>query len=431
MVQNWLDFILRRNRYVYGHNRAIYRRTESTKSLLVRRLRLAVVPVAFIVGAAILAAGVFTLILRGPWWFDGDHIDETQLRSGSAALVTGLRAALIQIIAAFGAGIALFYTARNYRLTRRGQVTDRFTKSLERLGSDEMYIRLGGILALDQILHDAPDQGEHATQVLAAFVRNRCAPAAPLASGRGRISRARRAAVRSGAPSASKLSGLLERPEEDVQAALVVLTRPDLRRRTRQKLHLDFSGLHLSGADFTNSDLSQVDFGDACLVGANFRQANLTEASFERADLSKADLSHCVCVYARFTEVRFEDAWLSHANFTRAWLERSDFSGGYLNGSKFKYARMEGVRLEAADARECDFVDADLRNADFGTAKIGEAKLDWASLGGADLGSTVGLTVEQACMALIADDTSLPWEIAINEEVRNRMGGSPAPRWDM
>jgi hypothetical protein len=42
---------------------------------------------------------------------------------------------------------------------------------LERLGSDELYVRYGGVLALEQIIQDAPDQATHAAQVLAAFIR--------------------------------------------------------------------------------------------------------------------------------------------------------------------------------------------------------------------------------------------------------------------
>ncbi|WP_285697430.1 hypothetical protein [Actinomadura sp. NBRC 104412] len=34
-------------------------------------------------------------------------------------------------------------------------------------------MRYGGVLALEQIIQDAPDQATHATQVLVAFVRQR------------------------------------------------------------------------------------------------------------------------------------------------------------------------------------------------------------------------------------------------------------------
>ncbi|WP_189190926.1 hypothetical protein [Streptomyces albiflavescens] len=50
-------------------------------------------------------------------------------------------------------------------MSRRGQVTDRFTKALERLGSEARYVRIGGVLALEQIVQGAPEQATHAAQV--------------------------------------------------------------------------------------------------------------------------------------------------------------------------------------------------------------------------------------------------------------------------
>ncbi|WP_167458968.1 MULTISPECIES: hypothetical protein [Streptomyces] len=55
-------------------------------------------------------------------------------------------------------------------MSRRGQVTDRFTKALERLGSEARYVRIGGVLALEQIVQGAPEQATHAAQVLGHFV---------------------------------------------------------------------------------------------------------------------------------------------------------------------------------------------------------------------------------------------------------------------
>jgi aspartyl-tRNA synthetase len=39
------------------------------------------------------------------------------------------------------------YTARNFTLSREGQVTDRYTKAIEQLGSDKPDVRTGGIYA--------------------------------------------------------------------------------------------------------------------------------------------------------------------------------------------------------------------------------------------------------------------------------------------
>ena len=58
-----------------------------------------------------------------------------------------------------GAGLlaagALIFTGRNFLLSREGQVTDRYTKAIEQLGSDKLDVRIGGIYALERIAHDS------------------------------------------------------------------------------------------------------------------------------------------------------------------------------------------------------------------------------------------------------------------------------------
>jgi hypothetical protein len=50
---------------------------------------------------------------------------------------------------------ALVFTARNYGLSREGQVTDRCTKAIEQLGSDKLGVRIGGIYALERVARDS------------------------------------------------------------------------------------------------------------------------------------------------------------------------------------------------------------------------------------------------------------------------------------
>ena len=78
----------------------------------------------------------------------------------------------------FAAG-ALIYTARNFTLARRahvlteqGQVTDRYTKAIEQLGSAAMDVRIGGIFALERIARDSARDHPTVMEVLAAFIRN-------------------------------------------------------------------------------------------------------------------------------------------------------------------------------------------------------------------------------------------------------------------
>ena len=65
----------------------------------------------------------------------------------------------------------LLLTARSIHVNREGQITERFSRAIEHLGSDKLDIRLGGIYALERIARNS--RADHATvmQVLTAYVR--------------------------------------------------------------------------------------------------------------------------------------------------------------------------------------------------------------------------------------------------------------------
>jgi hypothetical protein len=93
------------------------------------------------------------------------------------------RGRLLTLGAGLLAAAALVFTALNFRLLRRnseqadqwqrrthelteqGQVTDRYTKAIEQLGSDKLDVRIGGIYALQRIARDSardhPTVGVH------------------------------------------------------------------------------------------------------------------------------------------------------------------------------------------------------------------------------------------------------------------------------
>jgi hypothetical protein len=237
--------------------------------MLWKRTRLAALTV---IGAGLLGgvlALVFTpLTRRLARWVTSD--DWSALDDAARAAAVGqFRLAVVQVFAAVGAGIALTYTARTFRLTRRGQVTDRFTKALERLSSSEPYVRLGGVLAMEQIVQDAPDQGDHAARVLNAFVREQ-APAA--------------------ATTPVAATQLVRKPDEQVQEALRALTVARSRRGGR-RAPVDLAGLHLRKAQLADAYLNGALLEGTTLSEANLRGARLKGADLKGADLKGADLT--------------------------------------------------------------------------------------------------------------------------------------------
>ena len=172
------------------------------------------------------------------------------------------------------------YTARNYSLSRDGQVTDRITKAVGQLGDRKVDVRLGGIYALERIAVDSPKR-DHPTvmEVLTAFVREH-----------SRIQLTAGPAPDDAPPEAWVR---VPPPATDIQAALTVVGRRNPKRDIRR---IDLRGASLRGADLYRARLRDTLLGGADLTGADLR----------KADLRKTDLRDTV-----LTGANFEDALLS------------------------------------------------------------------------------------------------------------------------
>lgn len=225
----------------------------------------------------------------------------------------------------FGAGVfaaaALVYTARNFQLSREGQVTERYTKAIEQLGSKELDVRLGGIYALERVARDSARDHPTVMEVLAAFVREHSRERVPLPP--------------ESAPEASAIA-----PERviqtDVQAALTVIGRRNY-ARDRGQLDLtradltdaNLSSANLAGAQLTFARLTRASLTDADLTGAAFAKVNLAGADLTRAQLSRAHL-----VIADLTGARLTEANLTGADLTGATLTSTDLTGADLTSAK-------------------------------------------------------------------------------------------------
>jgi uncharacterized protein YjbI with pentapeptide repeats len=221
-------------------------------------------------------------------------------------------------------------------LTEQGQLTDRYSKAIEQLGSDKLDVRIGGIYALERIARDSPRDHPTIMEVLAAFIREHSREQWPPAE--------------PGAESPERS------PRSDVQAALTVMGRRDAPRDTRP---IDLSDADLAGAKLPrHAGLAKAKFMRAVLIGVD-----LTEQDLSGADLAGADL----------TKAKLIGAKLSPADLTKA--ERAD--------AKHTDARPIAANLTGADLTGADLTEADLTDADLTKAKLIDANLTGAFLGGA------------------------------------------------
>lgn len=273
-----------------------------------------------------------------------------------------VRSSLIQLLGGVVVITGLYFTARGFRLTREGHITDRYAKAIEQLGNQNADVRLGGIYALERLMRDSVIDRETIIDVLATYVREHTK------SGHRR-------------PSTEKVTA-------DVQAALNVLGRRLGTEKESKQLNFYHAGLNdadLSGGDFRNAM-----FYYSCLEGASFSGAQLDGAGLSFCKAARAAFTRSVARGANFVNASYVNSWFLAGDFTNC-----DFYGCDLSGSDF-------------GRRYAELGDPPLPPAKLTNARFTNAKLTGTILCGVDLSTVRGLTPDQLKEALIDANTISP-----------------------
>lgn len=207
------------------------------------------------------------------------------------------RNSAIQTLAQIAGGAALLlsliFTWRTLRINQEGQITERFTRAVDQLGSDKLGVRLGGIYALERIARDSERDHWPIMEILTAFVRIH-APWSPQ--------------PQADLPQPTPEVSAPPRPPADIEAVAAALARrahwyendkdqvldlheTDLRRVHLHGVHLEDAYLratHLESSHLREAHLRGADLKAAHLQGARLLDADLQETHLEGADLTNA-----------------------------------------------------------------------------------------------------------------------------------------------
>jgi pentapeptide repeat protein len=251
---------------------------------------------------ALVAAGAFAFIFF--------VLPPLVVENGTTADENGVRSAGSQFLAALVLAAGLYFTGRTLQINREGQITDRFSKAIEQLGSDKLDVRLGGIYALERIARDSRRDHGPVVEVLSAYVR--------------RYQRSD--------------SEPQERAPYDVQAAVSVLGR-------RTTAHDEGRIIDLSGADLR---FLRID-------GANLRDAFMQDVDLTEAQVAETDLTRAVFQNARvgaiFGQTDLSESHLWGADFTGAmFLFNTRFEGAEYDDSTVWPPSVDPAALGATDA---------------------------------------------------------------------------------
>jgi hypothetical protein len=255
-----------------------------------------------------------------------------QARDSRLKLQNDVRTTLLQGLGGLAVLLAAFYTyqqvqtgRRQLHLAQQGQVTERFTRAIDQLGSDHLDVRLGAIYALERIARDSPDDQATIGEVLTAYIRGH-APWPPRLDGQPP------------AEAAIKDVPQLQVRAPDVQASLTVLGRGGF---AEQLPELE------DQLDLHEVDLRRVDLLYASLQGASLYGANLAGATLSGVDLTMAFL-----LDANLAEAEIVGSVLTSAELGYANLEKARLEGTIMSAATVGHANLSGARLERAEGLE-------------------------------------------------------------------------------
>ena len=295
-----------------------------------------------------------------------------------------------QIVGGVALLIGVFFTWRQLQISEQGQLTDRFTRAVDHLGSNNVEGRVGGIYALERIAMDSPRDRKPVAELICSFLRRRERTEEEGWPYKQRVgdppSRDDKLF-----PSALRSVGWEPNVPEDVRAAVTVL-----RRRSGQ--WKEMHPLFLDGADLRRTDLKGTDLRGASLVGARLESSILDGAKMKKCDLlmSKAAKASMVKVDLRHARITWAD--LSFADLREADLRKA-FAGDW---SEMDDEEEESLGW-SRDRPSVKLDEADLKGATISGASIFGARVE-----GADLSGIEGLNVDQIKYMFANEETRWP-----------------------
>ncbi|MFI9552740.1 pentapeptide repeat-containing protein [Nonomuraea endophytica] len=223
-----------------------------------------------------------------------------------AELHNTARGSRLQVINTLGIVFGLIFTAgslvftaqtlnatrQDQRILQEGQITDRYIRSIEKLGDKNPDIQLGAIYALERIAKDSPADRKTIIDVLAAYV---LAHDPPSPSGK-----------------------LSTKPTTTIQAALTVLGR--IKPIDDSPGWLDLARAEVPSSNLSHAFLARADLAHVQLAHARLPHADLTGANLTGAVLAGADLTDAVLAGAKLHTTIFDNAHLEGADFRGADL---------------------------------------------------------------------------------------------------------------
>jgi hypothetical protein len=218
----------------------------------------------------------------------------------------------------------LSHSREQLRVAEQGQITERFTRAVDQLGSPQLDVRLGGLYALERIARDSPVDRGPTVAIISAYVRVHAARPSDVAV----------------KPDLDRSLPWLRNRAADLQAALHILGRGIV---SREGARLDLSLVDLRRCHLPDGRLARMRLAESLLAGSYLASIDLSEGDLREADLRKAVLTSAKLIGARLQAADFRGANLAGADLRGAHLEGADLVGAELSSAQLKGATADST----------------------------------------------------------------------------------------
>ena len=249
-----------------------------------------------------LVAAVVLPRLLIPVTMDGIALERRKAQLDVIKVLAEVLAGSFFLVTLFIGWQQLRSTQDQLEVARRGQITERYTRAVDQLGSPQATIRTGGIYALERIAQESSTDHRAVMELLGNFLRS-SAPA------NGSDKERHWQTVR----------GTL--PPPDAAAAATVTGRRDTTNEPASDKPCSALGgpnfpcvLTLRAVNFSTMTLTEANFARVDLRGSLFNYANLAFADLKGADLSGSDLRGANLRLADLTGANLHGARLMSTN---------------------------------------------------------------------------------------------------------------------
>lgn len=325
--------------------------------------------------------------------------DIATLERDSITLQNNLNTSVFQLISGLFFAITASIAWLNLKATEDKQITERFAKAIEQLGSQDLQVRIGAIYSMERLAKDSPRDHWTVMEVLTSFIKSKSFKQESVI-----IPNLENLQNKSRDTITQSVLQKIQQEQQikitiDIQAALTVISRRNHNQDPKDK-YLDISHCDIRGADLRKAKLNKAD-----LTNTNLSRANLEDAELSEAKLQNSDLTHAWLNKANLKRANLHLAKLNAAQLQEAQLQKTDLTGAEiksvnLNNAKLNKAILHGAILCRSTLNNTDLTDAKLKRTNLKEAKIdNKTRLDekWKRVHQINISGAKGKNFDPSC----------------------------------